>query len=145
MITLLEGAWTLMAERVKPLRVEVFVREQGVPVELEWDDEDAGAWHFAALDECGEVIGCARLVRGEHVGRMAVRRDRRRQGIGAKVLQSCELHARNQGIHEIHLNAQSHAIGFYERHGYHVCTGVFMDAGIPHVGMKKDLRERPMP
>jgi predicted GNAT family N-acyltransferase len=128
-----------MRELVSPLRFAVFVVEQKVPEDLEWGDDDQTGFHVAAVDEDGSLVGCARVVRGDHIGRMAVRHDRRRQGVGAALLAYCEGHIRETGHTCALLNAQTHAQPFYSRQGYRVTSDIFMDAEIPHVRMEKSL------
>ncbi|ACL67674.1 GCN5-related N-acetyltransferase [Anaeromyxobacter dehalogenans 2CP-1] len=124
------------------LRDEVFVAEQGVPIELEHDAEDATAFHVVALDG-GRCVGTGRLVRQAggvgRVGRMAVARDRRRDGVGALLLQALEAQARAEGLAEIELHAQRYVEAFYRRHGYVPEGAPFLEAGIEHVVMRKRL------
>jgi predicted GNAT family N-acyltransferase len=142
MISITGGTWRALCDRVKPLRIAVFVIEQGVPEALEWDEDDDGGFHVAALDQTGTTVGCARVVRGDHIGRMAVSMSRRHQGIGRDLLAFCEAHILREGHPAAILHAQTHAIGFYATSGYDVVSDVFMDAGIPHVTMKKPLIPR---
>lgn len=142
MITFSFGNWGAMREWVGPLRVAVFVVEQSVPEELEWDDDDETGFHIAAFGEDRSLVGCARVVRGDHIGRMAVRQDQRQRGIGRALLAHCEQHILEAGHTRALLNAQTHAEGFYARQGYRVISDVFMDAGIPHVRMEKTLTSR---
>lgn len=123
------------------LRTAVFVGEQGVPPEEEVDDLDATARHLVAL-EAGAVVGTCRLLpdgAGWTLGRMAVRRDRRRTGVGDALVRAAEDLARRNGARRMGLAAQMHAVGFYARHGYRSRGGVFLDAGIPHVRMERTL------
>jgi predicted GNAT family N-acyltransferase len=124
------------------LRHRVFVVEQGVPVELEGDETDEGAFHVVALhgEEC---VGTGRLVRlaGRigRVGRMAVETRFRRQHVGDLVLAALESRARREGLREIELHAQCYVERFYERNGYVREGEVFEEAGIAHVTMRKRL------
>ena len=123
------------------LRHEVFCVEQGVPVELEQDANDAAAIHLVAVDG-DEVIGTCRLVPGGDswtLGRMAVRADRRADGVGRDLLEHAHEQARNGGAHRVTLSAQVPVQGFYGRQGYISEGGVFMDAGIPHIRMRCEL------
>jgi ElaA protein len=123
------------------LRTAVFVHEQGVPPEEEVDDLDAAAHHLVAL-EAGAVVGTCRLLADDAawtLGRMAVRRDRRRTGVGDALVRAAEDLARRRGARRMGLSAQMHAVGFYARHGYRSRGGVFLDAGIPHVRMERTL------
>ena len=122
------------------LRHEVFVEEQHVPVELERDARDDGAFHAVALDGC-RCVGTGRLVVQAggvgRVGRMAVEQDARRRGVGDLVLVALEARARALGLHEIELHAQCYVERFYAKHGYARVGEVFVEAGIDHVVMRK--------
>ena len=133
------GSWSQLGALLSPLRAEAFIREQQVPEELEWDEDDATALHFVAEDEAGQVTGCARLLPSGQIGRMAVARAFRRRGWGSLLLVGAESAARDKGMAEVFLHAQVHAIPFYSRHGYIIESEIFMDAGIPHRTMRKTL------
>lgn len=137
MIVRLAGDEDLPA--VLALRHEVFVVGQGVPVELEHDELDAVCDHAVALVD-GEVVGTGRLLPDGTIGRMAVAADRRGQGIGAAVLALLEQRARERGHSSVSLHAQLHAVGFYAQAGYVPYTDVYLEAGIEHRSMKKELR-----
>ena len=131
------------------VRREVFVDEQGVSVEEEIDGRDAEAAHVVAVDEGGRVVGtCRVLPAGEgamRIGRMAVVRGLRGSGAGAALLAEAERVVTDLGAAEAVLDAQLTAQGFYERAGYHAEGGVFLDAGIEHVRMRRRLADRPAP
>ena len=123
------------------LRHEVFVVEQGVPAELEYDEFDESATHLVAL-RGGEVIGTLRmLVDGAamKVGRVAVSADARRSGIGTQLMQHAADSAVARGLREIVLHAQLSVLGFYRQLGYREEGAVFEEAGIPHVTMRRTL------
>jgi len=120
------------------LRHEVFVVGQEVPEELERDELDAVADHAVALDG-DRVVGTGRLLPSGTIGRMAVAPDRRGEGIGAAVLAVLEQRARERGYAEVSLHAQLHALEFYARAGYVPYTDVYLEAGIEHRSMKKEL------
>lgn len=121
------------------IRRAVFIAEQGVPENLEWDALDAECFHWVATDADGIPVGCARMTRDGQVGRMAVLRDFRQRGVGSLLLRALLAAAREQGLREIRLNAQRRAEGFYRRHGFAPRGGEFLDAGIPHVAMAASL------
>lgn len=131
--------WDALRDQLVPLRTSVFVEEQNVPLELELDDEDATATHFLAVDARGLAVGCARLLPSGQIGRMAVLATFRGRGIGTGLLAAAEAEALQQRMSRVFLHAQTHAIPFYARNGYTVCSGEFMDAGIPHRSMEKQL------
>lgn len=123
------------------LRHDVFVVGQDVPPELERDDLDDGCDHVVAVQD-GVVVGTGRLA-GRTIGRMAVAEDSRRRGVGAAVLSRLEEQAVERTLHAVELHAQVHALGFYERAGYRPFGGVYLEAGIEHQSMRKDLPGRP--
>lgn len=124
------------------LRHAVFVVEQHVPASLERDEHDAEAYVAVALDH-GRCIATGRLVRQAggvgRVGRMAVDARWRRRGLGELVLQALEARARLDGLREIELHAQCYVERFYANRGYARVGGVFEEAGIDHVVMRKRL------
>ncbi len=117
------------------LRRTVFVEEQGVAEDEEWDGADAECRHFLAVDGDGRPIGTARLMPSGQVGRMAVLADWRGRRVGARLLELAVDAARTAKCPSIFLHAQSHAVGFYERAGFKVTGKPFMEAGIEHVEM----------
>ena len=135
-------------ERAMAVRIEVFVGEQRVPVEIERDELDPLAWHLMAL-EGSEVVGTGRLVETEtpagergrwgRVGRMAIRAAYRGRGVGAMLLAALEERARAMGLGAILLHAQIRAEGFYAKAGYVRHGAVFEEAGIEHQEMRKRL------
>jgi len=124
-------SWDADHAVLQDLRYRVFVIEQKVPEELEWDDADVSCVHALAHDGQGMPIGTGRLLADGQIGRMAVLPEWRRYGVGGAVLELLLEHARKQNV-ATYLNAQTHALGFYERHGFVAEGDVFMDAGIPH-------------
>ncbi len=126
------GDWDSLREHAQDLRVEVFVVEQGVPIELEWDEGDEVSIHAVAYDAEGQPVATGRLLPDGHIGRMAVRKSARGQGIGSQVLEALLAEARRLGYGKLVLHAQSHAIDFYRRHGFVVEGETFMEAGIAH-------------
>ncbi len=125
-------------EAVFALRVEVFVREQKVPPEIELDSEDAHALHIIAQKD-GIAVGCARVILSEedaHIGRLAVKEADRKQGIGAEIVRFIIAHCQSQGYTNIWLNSQLHAVGFYQNLGFCPQGDPFTEAGIEHVKME---------
>lgn len=129
-------SWQTHSAPLKSVREEVFIKEQHVPVELEWDGLDATAKHLLALSNTGEAIGCARLPGDGSIGRMAVLKLWRGSGVGSALLNKAVALCRQQNIQNITLSAQVHAIPFYEKSGFEVCSEPYLDADILHVDMR---------
>ncbi len=126
--------WQQDNAELRRIRESVFITEQAVPPELEWDAEDAAALHFLALD--GDYpIGTARLLPDGHIGRVSVLRDWRGLGVGDALLEAVIAEAERRGWSPQRLSAQVQATPFYQRHGFTIVSGEFLDAGIPHVDM----------
>jgi predicted GNAT family N-acyltransferase len=126
------------------VRRAVFVEEQGVPEDIEIDGLDDRASQFVAYERgSDEPVGTARLrVPKERVGkpeRVAVRESHRGEGLGRQLMAAVEAAARERGCERLRLHAQTTVEGFYERLGYETTSGVFEEAGIPHVEMEKEL------
>ena len=121
------------------LRLAVFVEEQNVPAEEEVDDLDDQSVHFIARDQDQHPVGTARIYEvGDtgKIGRVCVVKAQRGTGLGVKLIEACiaELSARPH-IKQAKLGSQNHAIKFYERFGFTVQGGEYMDGGIPHHDM----------
>ncbi|CCW36173.1 predicted acyltransferase [Chthonomonas calidirosea] len=126
------------------VRLEVFVKEQGVPEEEELDVYDAEAVHFIAKERgSNKVIGTARLIQKSpeigKIGRVAVLPDHRGRGVGTQIMQVIESFAHERNLRYLELDAQLQAIPFYERLGYTASGDIFLDAGIQHRKMTKTL------
>jgi hypothetical protein len=121
------------------VRERVFIEEQRVPRELEWDEWDAPSEHAVACDAGGASIGTARLLPDGRIGRMAVLRAWRGRGVGAGLLAALLGRARERGIPRVTLHAQTQAADFYRRFGFSERGGEFLEAGIPHVEMTLEL------
>lgn len=119
---------------LRRIREAVFIAEQAVPPEQEWDADDVEAVHFLALED-GYAIGTARLLADGQIGRVAVLRDWRGMNVGDALMQSVIAEAERRGLREQKLTAQVHATRFYERLGFEVVSEEFLEAGIPHVDM----------
>jgi hypothetical protein len=132
-------AWEEARERSRAIRYSVFVEEQRVPLELEWDDMDASSWHALVFAENGTPVATGRLLPDGHIGRMAVLKVARGAGMGARVLDALMAKAAELGYPELILNAQTHAEPFYTRFGFERVGAQFEDAGIPHIEMRKRL------
>ena len=123
------------------LRKLVFVEEQKVPEEMELDELDQVALHAVAQDN-DRVVGVLRLViEGDkaHLGRLAVRKELRGQGIGQQLVALSEREAKNLNLKEIYFHAQVHARSFYQKLGYQTRGDIFEEAGIEHIEMYKEF------
>ena len=135
-VRILDAPWPAHAEALRAIRHAVFVAEQGVAEDEEWDGEDEGSRHFLAEDAHGAPIGAARLLPSGQIGRMAVLAPWRRHGVGAKLLAAAVDAAKRGSYPRIFLEAQTHAVGFYERAGFVADGPVFVEAGIEHRRME---------
>lgn len=133
------ASWTADRARLRAIRRAVFIEEQGVPEELEWDDIDAHCHHVLALAADGTEIGTGRLTPEGRIGRMAVLRDWRDRGVGSAILQDLLLQARLAGHATVRLHAQTHALAFYARYGFTATGAEFQEANIPHRAMSINL------
>jgi predicted GNAT family N-acyltransferase len=132
-------SWSEAAVEARRIRVQVFVAEQGVPIELELDEWDARCDHALAHNAAGATVGTGRLLPDGRIGRMAVLAEARKRGVGAALLEALIAQAIARGMDEVVLHAQTHAAGFYSRFGFREYGDEFMEAGIPHIAMKRRL------
>ncbi|MES2105158.1 MAG: GNAT family N-acetyltransferase [Pseudomonadota bacterium] len=129
------GDWSSLQKDAQAIRYEVFVVEQKIPAELEWDVKDAECLHAVAYDAQQQALGTGRLLPDGHIGRMAVRASARGQGVGVAILQALMQQARQRGDAEVKLNAQISAEAFYQRNGFVRAGAVYEEAGIQHLHM----------
>ncbi|MEO4054276.1 GNAT family N-acetyltransferase [Solibacillus sp. CAU 1738] len=124
------------------IRTKVFVEEQGVPVHLELDEHDKTALHFIVMDG-DTTIAAARLREFEpqvgKVERVCVLSEYRGKRLGILLMEYIEQVAKESNLKKLKLNAQSYAVPFYEKLQYVVTSPEFMDAGIPHRAMEKNI------
>ena len=134
--------WSQQHEALSKIRIDVFVEEQSVPVEVVMDELDAGGVHVLACDEAGNVIGTGRLILDQpvpRIGRMAVAKTWRNAGVGARILEMLCDAAKQRGFGEVLLHSQTHASPFYFKHGFLSHGTEFFEAGIPHQEMRKHI------
>jgi predicted GNAT family N-acyltransferase len=134
--------WDEAKSQVMPIRHEIFIKEQKVPEELEWDDFDQDALH-AIVKKDDEVIGTARLIIDNtiaRIGRMAIKKELRGQGIGQEMLEALVTKSLELDVSLIKLHAQVHAVSFYAKLGFEAHGEIFSEAGIDHVNMQKVLQ-----
>ena len=133
------GDWESVREDAQRVRIEVFVIEQNVPIELEWDEGDEVSTHAIAYDEEGQPVATGRLLPDGHIGRMAVIKPLRGCGLGREVLQALLQQARDEGHKDLLLHAQTHALSFYEKQGFIAEGEEFLEADIQHRLMRLTL------
>lgn len=131
--------WGAVPAAARVIRETVFVREQHVPIALEWDEFDTRSQHALAFGDAEVPVGTGRLLPDGRIGRMAVLPPWRGRGVGTAILSALVARATAQGMPRVLLHAQTHAAGFYARRGFSVSGSEFLEAGIPHVTMLRDL------
>jgi len=136
---IITGDWESVREDAQRVRIEVFVIEQNVPIELEWDEGDEVSTHAIAFDEEGQPVATGRLLPNGHIGRMAVIKPLRGCGLGREVLEALLRQAREDGHKDLLLHAQTHALSFYEKQGFIAEGEEFLEADIPHRLMRLTL------
>lgn len=122
------------------LRNAVFVTEQNIPPELEWDEFDRHSVHLIARDNRHNPIGSGRLTPDRKIGRMAVLSAWRNQGVGKALMSALLNEAQKRGWPEVSLNAQVSVVRFYQQFGFTKEGGIFIEAGIPHQAMRLKLQ-----
>jgi YbgC/YbaW family acyl-CoA thioester hydrolase len=143
MVDVRVGGWDALGVQAQAIRHSVFVQEQQIPADLEWDSADAHCVHALAVNHFGMALGTGRLL--EHVpgvakiGRMAVLQSMRGSQIGRAVLDALMAHARERGDREVLLHAQMSAVPFYLNAGFVTRGESFDEAGIAHVEMVRAL------
>jgi predicted GNAT family N-acyltransferase len=130
--------WHDRQDELKAIRKSVFIDEQHVPKELEWDGQDANCTQFLASVDA-RTVATARLTPQGQIGRMAVLAEYRGQHVGSKLLAAVIDHAKRSGHQQVFLHAQVNVIPFYERYGFITEGDIFMDAGIEHRTMRLAL------
>jgi YbgC/YbaW family acyl-CoA thioester hydrolase len=142
-VDLKTGTWDELKDGAAALRTEVFVEEQEIPQELEWDEHDAKAMHALVLNKLGQPVATGRLLQPQpklaQIGRMAVSKALRGGNLGRMVIEALVDAARQRGDHQVILHAQCSAEGFYRRLGFKAHGEVFQDAGIDHIEMTMKL------
>jgi YbgC/YbaW family acyl-CoA thioester hydrolase len=137
------GGWQTLEADARQVRTAVFLEEQRIPVDMEWDELDAGAVHAVARNRLGLAVGTGRLMQHapgvSRIGRMAVNRVLRGTNVGRDVLRALVLAATQRGDHEVLLHAQRTAQGFYARLGFESRGEPFEEAGIVHIEMHRAL------
>jgi len=137
------GNWNDLSALASPLRLQVFVEEQGVPAEIEIDEWDPRSVHAVITNRLDMPIATGRLLPAEagvsRIGRMAVSQPLRATGLGRQVLDHLMQVARERGDQSVVLHAQQTAQAFYERAGFEVQGEPFEEAGLAHITMRCTL------
>ena len=131
--------WQTSQNALRQIRHKVFVEEQQVPQELDVDGLDPSATHWLAFNAKGQPVGTARLTADGHLGRLAVLKPYRNLGVGSAIMRQIIRFAAQQGIGTLALDAQVHAVPFYQGLGFAVSGKEYREAGIPHVAMNLDI------
>ncbi len=129
------GHWDKLEQDAKFIRKQVFIIEQNIPEEEEWDDQDMISDHFVVYDQ-DQPIATARLLQNNSVGRVAVLKAYRGQGIGSMIMLEIIRQAHQQDRKFLQLSSQVHAISFYEKLGFSIQGDAYDECGIPHIKMQ---------
>ncbi len=132
-------SWRDAEPLLRAIRTAVFIREQGVPEELEWDGLDEACRHALALSSTGSAIGCGRMLADGHIGRIAVLPEWRKRKVGTALVEALLDFARIRGYRQVELDAQTYAVPFYRTMGFIEEGEEFLDAGLPHIRMRLKL------
>ena len=139
---MLEYKWFpagVIDDSFRNLRIEIFVKEQGVPEENEFDDYDMQVPHLVIFSD-GEAVATGRVIPyGEDtvkIGRIAVKKDKRGLHLGEKIVLELLRKSKEDGAKTVRVGAQTHAVGFYEKCGFSLLgTPEYMEENIPHYDM----------
>jgi predicted GNAT family N-acyltransferase len=134
-----DADWYRDAAAIRSVRRQVFVEEQGIPEDLEWDGRDADCCHVLAMAGAAEVVATGRLLADGRIGRMAVLCEWRGRGVGSAVLDRLQRCALDRGLRCVYVHAQLEVAGFYSRAGFQAVGQPFAAADIPHIEMSKVL------
>ena len=140
------GVWSELKLDAEKIRRQVFIQEQSIPEQDEWDALDAVSLHFVVYDrhlendlKINQAIATARLLENNSIGRVAVLKSYRSKGVGRLIMQQIIGHARTEKRQFLKLSSQVHAIAFYESFGFQVKGEEYLDCGIPHIDMYLEL------
>ncbi|USA45989.1 GNAT family N-acetyltransferase [Acinetobacter sp. C26M] len=136
-----QGNWDQLQHDAKLIRTLVFIQEQGIAEADEWDEQDAISQHFVIYDQ-DQPIATARLLQNNSVGRVAVLKAYRGQGLGQMIMLDIIAFAKQQGRAFLHLSSQVHAMSFYQQLGFVVQGDEYDECGIPHIEMIMSMIEQ---
>ena len=135
--TIRSASWQHDGDALRAVRRDVFIEEQAIPEDLEWDESDPVSIHALGVDRNGRPIATGRLLDDGHIGRIAVVSEWRGRGVGAALFEHLVAAAAERGHRALFLNAQTQAADFYARYGFVRAGDEFIEAGIPHVAMER--------
>ena len=133
------ATWKEHETEISYVRRQVFINEQKIPESEEWDDADANSSHVLAFSEKRDVVGTGRIEPTGKIARLAVIAEYRGQGVGSAILTRLLKEARQRGLRQVFLHAQTHALNFYKKFGFVIDEEFFSEGGIPHVLARLDL------
>lgn len=136
------AGWEEDHDLIRHIRITVFCREQSIPEELDFDGLDPECYHSLAFARSGEPIGTGRMQKDGHLGRIAVLKQWRKQGVGRALVDFLAEIAKAEGLFQVYLNAQMQAVPFYEELGFCPESSTFYEAGIEHCRMTKKFEAR---
>jgi|TARA_B110000238_G_C15925434_1_gene352359 predicted GNAT family N-acyltransferase len=131
-----QTSWQACESEIRRIRTAVFVEEQHVPLDLDFDGLDPECIHWLAYDTDNRPVGTGRLLPDGHFGRMAVLKSHRKRGIGDAIMRAVIKTAAAEKLPELYLHAQLTALPFYSGLGFMGYGEEFMDADMPHMAMK---------
>ncbi|CAB1209927.1 GNAT family N-acetyltransferase [Acinetobacter bouvetii] len=134
-LTIRAGSWDELQDDAKLIREQVFILEQQIAVEDEWDEQDAISQHFVIYDHT-QPVATARLLQNNSVGRVAVLKSHRGLGMGKMLMLYIIEHAKQQQREWLKLSSQVHAMPFYASLGFKAEGDEYLDCGIPHRDMR---------
>lgn len=137
-VKITQVTWLEAENYLRAVRTPVFIEEQNVAPDFEWDELDQSSVHLLAMLN-NEAIGCLRIIDFHKIGRMAVLKNYRGNGLGTSLLLEAVNICKAQGSKSVYLSAQMHAIEFYKKAGFKVTSAEYCDVHIPHVDMQLEL------
>ncbi len=137
--TISEARFEDREAEIRGIRSAVFTEEQGIDPAIDFDGKDSNCLHVMAKNATGSTVGTARMFDDGHIGRMAVLQAYRRQGVGRAMVDALVSAAAKRGLKQVYLNAQVQVIDFYQALGFEKTGTPFMEAGIEHIRMQRQI------
>ncbi len=137
--TISEARFEDREAEIRGIRSAVFTEEQGIDPAIDFDGKDSNCLHVIAKNATGSTVGTARMFDDGHIGRMAVLQAYRRQGVGRAMVDALVSAAAKRGLKQVYLNAQVQVIDFYQALGFEKTGTPFMEAGIEHIRMQRQI------